>query len=239
MPYQERCQQPIGIFTDGQNVYPGNCGDWGCEHCGYINKKRLRGVIEYGMTTLWANGEKTNYFVVTTSLDITASKFKLYWNRFMTSLRTMLRRQGVRDFRYMWTTEWGADNDMKHRHGIMNHRIPKKKYSELWEAASDGHCKVTYLRQTRSQKKAGYIVKYLAKDSQRGLFERGERRYGTSRNWPRAAAPEQAERPLKFLYLPRNSELLKKAMAGTDALAILADVKMIWPSKQQGDICRI
>lgn len=161
------------------------------------------------METMWNNGEKTIYFVVTTSLDVTASRFRIYWNRFMTSLRLWFHRNNIRDFRYSWTTEWGADNGMKHRHGIMNHRIPKHKYSDLWEAASDGHCKVTYLRQTRSQKKAGYIVKYLAKDSQKGLFEKGERRYGTSRNWPRPP-PREKDPGWRFTLGPPMTNLTDK-----------------------------
>lgn len=202
------CRNPIGIFQNkltGETV-PASCRTWTCEDCGPMKVNQLLDDVSYGGAVIQASGRRWRFLTLTTGPGSDQDDFSLYWRRF----RATIRKHGYRP-EFFKVTEF-TEKGRRHYHVLVSVFIPWGLIKWAWYCATDKTAYVVFIKKTQVKNAAGYMAKYMTKQSVMShQFRKHERRYSFSMGFPRMPTAPPSEE-WQFTYKPDNSEFLKAGL---------------------------
>ena len=180
----KKCPQPVGFFEDQEGSrIPAACKSWKCPVCGPRKKARLLDRVNAGFQGMdfSKGGYRTRHVVLTENANCDNHKeITKHWAR----VRSALAKRGYRSYRYFWVKEF-TKKGIRHLHvQVAGLRASRAELEEIWWAATE---KTAYIVRAPSEEllsPAGYLSKYMTKDSLADGFEKYERRYSCSRGFP-------------------------------------------------------
>lgn len=159
---KEKCLNPnVFVSKDNQQAIAVPCNLWKCPVCASKKAWKLKKRVERAITQ-----KDVRHLILTIpddSYDIT---------EMFNNLRTQLRERGKCKV-YFWVKEF-QKRGVRHLHVMLFEYIHFTEIKTYWE----GEIKIN-----RVKGSASYLTKYLSKSESQELFEKGERRYSSSRNF--------------------------------------------------------
>lgn len=209
-----QCNQKVGYFENRitKEKVPARCNTWGCEHCGEIKRKRLLDEVSYGGNIVQLAGKRWRFLTLTLSPQANQDSLSKYWNRF----RATLYKHGYKP-EFFKVTEF-TEQGIRHLHILISIFIPWNLIKGAWYLATDKTSYIIFIKKTQVFSAAGYMAKYMTKDSVLSHnFRKYERRYTFSRGFPRM--PKITTNGEWVFHLkPDNSHLLHDAHTHLTAL---------------------
>lgn len=196
---REKCPTPSMFNHPGTNrwvVVP--CNQWKCPVCCKRKAWKLKKRIDRAIKQLTVR--HLTLTIPDNTYDITGS---------FNNLRTQLRKRGKCKV-YFWTKEF-QERGVRHLHVLLFEYIHYTEIKTYWE----GNIKIKLVKGN-----ASYLTKYLTKVEEQRLFDKGERRYSSSRGFLEAIPEPDKESGWEYWG---NRDLLQ--MFGVDSFNDV--VKMI------------
>ena len=172
-------------------IFRPNCKKWSCEHCSAKRSGWLAILAAYGHEQLAAGGKEMMFWTVTSHRNIrTLRKGIFVWRKAWPKLRKRIQR-AAENVSYFYVPEQHADGSL-HIHLLVSASVTERWCKD--NAAQTGLGYIGEYDAVRSANKAaGYVSKYLTKDSHKLDWPKYFRRVNMSRNWPRPTPIEKNE----------------------------------------------
>lgn len=218
----ERCPNCGGYLIDHQNedrLIKLPCHKWTCPYCGEIKKALLLDDVSYGGAIIQSLGRRWRFLTLTLALHVDSRQIDHFWARF----RATLAKHGHR-MTFFKVKEF-TKNGQRHIHAIIDIFIPWNLIKHAWYEATEHSSYIVYIKSTQVRSAAGYMSKYMTKDSvQCDRFDKGERRYSFSKNFPRVPKAEKIPEPGRYEYISNR-----------DYMDTLLDAGLWYESDSVGD----
>lgn len=194
----ERCPNCGGYLRDHETgeLIKLPCNRWTCPYCGEIKKYRLLDDIGHGGGVVQLAGRRWRFLTLTLSLHVDDRKIDLFWARF----RATLAKHGYKPT-YFKIKEF-TEKNRRHIHALLDVFIPWNLIKHAWYEATEKTSYIVFIKKTQVKSAAGYMAKYLTKQTvQSESYDKGERRYSFSRDFPRAPRPVKIIQPGRYEYI--------------------------------------
>lgn len=202
----ETCPNPTGYFYRRDNKgslekVPKGCGCWDCPYCGPKKQKKLYDDIRYGADFIeQVYGGRMRFMTLTLSPLDDDRDIMTYWAR----LRASLAKHGYKGYDFFLVKEF-TKKGRRHLHVAISVWIPKAVLSALWQKAT-GHSFVVWISSRKIRNMAAYMSKYMGKaltDTEHS-YRYKERRYSSSKKWPKIPKPDKKPSAWVFVYGPHS-----------------------------------
>lgn len=206
------CPNPSGYLRnlDTGELIPLPCHRWDCEVCGIAKKTELLNVIGYGGTIIQQRGHRWRFLTLTLSTKVDGRQIDLFWARF----RAILAKHNYHP-EYFKVKEFTIKGQ-RHLHVLIDVFIPFNFLQYAWRLSTDGTSYWVHIKKAQIKSAAGYMNKYMTKQTvHSNLFDKGERRYSFSRNFPRPAKQEKPPSTARYEFISKVAYMYEQLDART------------------------
>lgn len=186
------CPTPGGYIRNIETgeLIPLPCNKLTCPYCGPIRKARLLDDIAYGGAIIQGQGRRWRFLTLTLSTKVDGRNIDDYWTHFRANLHDWRKKQGLKSPIQFFKVKEFTEKGQRHLHVLIDTFIPFNVIQHFWRLATNGTSFWVHIKKAQVKSAAGYMSKYMTKQTiLSNQFDKGERRYSFSRNFPRLPRP--------------------------------------------------